>query len=546
MTTVDAPKPAAPTVVLHRLSLSPSETRLLEDGGVRVVRSRSVNQTLAAVDGTAAPCVVVVSLSVGSQAPEQVVAGLRAREGARRAALHLVPTSEPGRSNLRRAKKLGLDAVYAWPDGAFAQVVRVLGAAPNVMMRRFSERAPVARMLGLHLGFGIEARIVNISTTGAMLESDQTGAQVESVGFEFSVGGVPQPPIFAQVVWREPRGTRMRLGLRFVDVSEATSNAIARFVEETNVMRVGGARAELRPAPPGGHKVRVHHGKRRDYFRLEDADGTLLLVPEGQFFVPYQIGDRVEVVPASGARGPARFQARVIERQQLDLDRIDGRVCWVLASALAGDDGSTDPHGTSALASDVGIASSVARPTDPRWQPLGHAVDLLLQGKDPFAGHSHLVVVPAPPQGIGGKLGARTFTLSIKGAGTLLVFHEHDRYLALPPTGGEAFRVTVGRADGVDVLVASSTVSKLHALLHWNPTLGAWELEDVGSSNGTRIRADAFAREEHKLLPTTRQPLRCGNVVRLGKQRLHLVTADELRASCALLVTQRRTARAAG
>ena len=75
-------------MVLHRLSLSPSETRLLEDSGVRVVRSRSVNQTLAAVDATTGPCVVVVSLSVGSQAPELIFMGLRERQAARGDALH--------------------------------------------------------------------------------------------------------------------------------------------------------------------------------------------------------------------------------------------------------------------------------------------------------------------------------------------------------------------------------------------------------------------------------------------------------------------------
>lgn len=529
-------------MVLHRLSLSPSETRLLEESGVRVVRSRSVNQTLASIDECSGPCVVVVSLSVGSQAPEQIFGAIADRQAARAAPLQGIATSDPGRSNLRRAKNLGLDAVYAWPDGAFSQVVRLLAAAPNVVMRRFAERAPAARALGLRFGLGIDARIVNISATGAMLDCDQTGARVESIGFEFMVGGTPQPPIFAKVVWREPRGERVRLGLQFVDVSETTRGAIARFVEETNVIKVGGARAEQRPTPPGGHKVRVHHGTRRDYFRLDDSDGTLMLVPDRPFFVPYELGDTVEVVPAHANGGPPRFTARVVARQQQDADRIDSRISWVLERNQGDHEPVTDPRMTLAPSHDSSPAAS--SPTvDPRWSPLSHALELMAQGHDPFAGEGWFVVVPAPPQGATGSLSARTFTLSLKGAGTVLLFGEQDRYLALPPTGSEAFRVSIGRGDVADVPVANTTVSKLHALLHWNPTIPGWEIEDVGSSNGTRLRADAFAGEERKLLPTVREPLRRGNVVRLGKQRLHLVSSEELRATCALLAGQRRSAR---
>lgn len=529
-------------MVLHRLSLAPSEARLLEGSGVRVVRSRTVEQTLAAVEAGGSPSVVVVSLSVGGQGPEQILAELKKRQAEREATVHVVATSSPGRSNLRRARQLGLDAVYAWPEGAFAQIAKVLAAAPNVVLRRFAERAPVARALGLHFGFGIDARIVNISTTGAMLESDQTGAQVESVGFEFSVGGTPQPPIFAKVVWREPYGERVRLGLQFVDISDATSQAIARFVEESNVMRVGGARAEQRLKPMGGQKVRVVHGKRRDYFRIEDSDGTLTLVPNKHFFVPYELGDEIEVVPATGTSGPRRLRARIVARQPLDPERIDSRIAWRIAPVSEARDDVTDPRGTLRPSSDGGAIDGGALGADARWQQLAHAIDLLAKGEDPFAGRTHFVVIPAPPQGLNAKLGARTFTLTLKGAGTLLLFHERDRYLALPPAQTEAFRVTVGRGEAVDVPIANATVSKLHVLLHWSPALGSWEIEDVGSSNGTRIRADAFSGEERRVMPTVREPLRRGNVVRLGKQRLHLLSVDELRATCSLLLAQRRRA----
>lgn len=526
-------------MVLHRLSLSPSETRLLEESGVRVVRSRSVQQTLTTLEQTPGPCVVVVSLSVGSQAPEQIFSAIADRRDRHKAPVEGVATSDPGRSNLRRAKNLGLDAVYAWPDGAFSQIARLVSAAPNVVMRRFAERAPAARALGLRFGLGIDARIMNISASGAMLDCDQTGTAVESIGFEFSVGGAPQPPIFAKVVWREPRGERVRLGLQFVDVSETTRSAIARFVEETNVIRVGGARAEQRPAPPGGFKVRVHHGTRRDYFRLEDTEGALTLIPDRPFFVPYELGDRVEVVPTSAHDGLTRFGARLVARQQHDPGRIDSRISWSIERDGANRDDVTDPRITLSSSAPPGPALTV----DPRWTPLARALDALALGQDPFAGHDWFVVVPAPPKGSGAGLSARTFTLSLKGGSTVLLFTEPDRFLALPPQGNSPTRISIGRSDAADVPVANTTVSKIHALLHWNATRHGWDIEDVGSSNGTRLRASAFASEESKLLPLVREPLHPSTIVRLGKQRLHVLSAEDLRATCKLLLSQRRSAR---
>lgn len=514
---------------------------MLEESGVRVVRSRSVQQTLTTIEQTPGPCVVVVSLSVGSQAPEQIFSAVADRRAHHKAPLEGVATSDPGRSNLRRAKNLGLDAVYAWPDGAFSQIARLVSAAPNVVMRRFAERAPAARALGLSFGLGIDAHIVNISASGAMLDCDQTGTAVESIGFEFSVGGAAQAPIFAKVVWREPRGERVRLGLQFVDVSEATRNAIARFVEETNVIRVGGARAEQRPAPPGGFKVRVHHGKRRDYFRLDDSDGGLTLVPDRPFFVPYEIGDHVEVVPTSALDGLTRFGARLVARQQHDPGRIDSRISWTLERDGARHDDVTDPRIT--IGPGAAPPPAPALTVDPRWTPLARALDTLALGQDPFAGHDWFVVVPAPPKGGVSGLSARTFTLSLKGGSTVLLFTEPDRFLALPRQGAEATRISIGRSEAADVPVPNATVSKVHALLHWNPTRAGWDIEDVGSSNGTRLRANAFASDETKLLPLIREPLHPSTIVRLGKQRLHVLSAEDLRATCKLLLSQRRSPR---
>ena len=551
-------------VILHRLALSASETRLLTDAGVDVQRCRSVAATIAAINEALAArtggVVVVASLSVGSQAPEQVFGAVVEHQRAGTTRLHAVATSSGG-NNVRRAQALGVDAVYAWPEGAFGEVVRVLapgvadGDGAKVVLRRFAERAPTARVLGLHFGAGLQAHIVNISASGAMLECAAGSGDIESIGFDFSVGGVAQPPVFGRVVWRERRGDRVRLGLQFVDVSEATRAAIARYVQDTNVLRVGhqplrgptggDTRSNARVATNAGQKVRVQHGKRRDYFVLEEEDGGLALVPSEPFFVPYALGDVVEIVPAGksgGARsaGPfaGTFSARIVARQQRDPDRVDSRIAWLVERVAAIpaqlERTTTLPPEEARDGASDGVGAS--------WVALAAAVDGLAQANDPFGESREFLVLPSVHRG-GEGLSARTFALRADGT-PRLVLHEHDRFFALPRANG-AFRITVGRGDDVDIRVEHPLVSKVHALLHWHPEHG-WSVEDTGSKNGTHVAADAFAVDEVALTPTSPRLLQHGNVVRIGPQRVHFLSSDTMRAACADLLARRRARDARG
>lgn len=535
-------------VILHRLALSSSETRLLVDGGVVLRRTRSVAATTAALNDALAhhsgPVVVVVSLSVGSQAPEQILGAVAEHQRAGVTRLHAVPTSS-GTNNQRRARALGVDAVFAWPEGVFGEVVRIVGpglaggAGSQVVLRRFAERAPAARVLGLHFGAGLQARIVNISASGAMLECAVGNGDIESIGFEFSVGGVAHPPVFGRVVWRETRGDRERLGLQFTDVSGSTRDAIARFVEDTNVLRVGKGgtplpQGDTRASPGDGRKVRVQHGKRRDYFTLEEDEGGLSLVPGEPFFVPYALGDVVEIVP-SGPRAGARFHARIVARQQRDPDRIDSRIAWLVERVQAipaplERTTTLPPH--DALDADDGEVSSPGA----SWVALATAVDGLAQAKEPFGESLDFLVLPSAYRG-GESFSAHTFALRADGT-PRLVLNEHDRFFALP-RAQRPFRITVGRGNAVDIRVEHALVSKVHALLHWHPEAG-WAIEDTGSTNGTRIANDAFSVDDVPIEPTTQRPLRHGNVVRIGLQRVHFLSSEALRNACDDLLARRR------
>ena len=490
-------------------------------------------------------------MSVGSQAPEQVFAGVRALQSQGNDSLSIIATSPHGRNNDRRARKLGVELVYGWPEGAFHQVVKLTSAAPAVVKRRFSERAPVGRKLALGDELGVDARIVNISTSGAMLDCDAVGAKIESIGFDFAGGGAAQAVVFARVVWREEHGSRMRLGLQFVDVSDGTRAAIDRFVRETNVVRVGGARPPA-PEPLTGRTVRVIRQTRRDYFQLEDNHGALVLVPKAPFFVPYQIGDDIEIVPLDGKRS---MKGRIIGRRAVDPDRIDSVICWDVQPTAVPSAATIDASGaalSAMLDASVTTLTSldanrlvaepageggivVTRPRDPRWIALAELVDALV-AEDAFAGCTHVIVMP-PATGATVEFSARTFMMALDGSGTTLLFRETDLVMRLPPAPVKP--LVLGRSSSSDICVDNDTVSKVHARLTWLPASSSWSLEDLGSSNGTRFREDAFAEHEEELRPGVARAVRSTNVLRLGKQRLHVVSIAELRASCRELLAKR-------
>lgn len=51
----------------------------------------------------------------------------------------------------------------------------------------------------------------------------------------------------------------------------------------------------------------------------------------------------------------------------------------------------------------------------------------------------------------------------------------------------EAEETLVGRSPNVDLALADEGVSREHALLSYDEAAGAWTLEDLQSTNGTRV-----------------------------------------------------------
>jgi len=79
----------------------------------------------------------------------------------------------------------------------------------------------------------------------------------------------------------------------------------------------------------------------------------------------------------------------------------------------------------------------------------------------------------------------------------------------LVPLEGE--RVTVGRAETNDVIIAEERVSRLHAA--FERVAGEWLVRDLGSRNGTFVDGD-------RVLAT--RPVRPGQEIRIGETALFL------------------------
>ncbi len=63
-----------------------------------------------------------------------------------------------------------------------------------------------------------------------------------------------------------------------------------------------------------------------------------------------------------------------------------------------------------------------------------------------------------------------------------------DQYVStIEKSGRNAFKnmVTIGRSVNNDIIIASSSVSKLHAYFRYDAEIGMYSLTDVGSTNGT-------------------------------------------------------------
>jgi two-component system response regulator AtoC len=105
--------------------------------------------------------------------------------------------------------------------------------------------------------------------------------------------------------------------------------------------------------------------------------------------------------------------------------------------------------------------------------------------------------------------GAPTLPAGEEGPEELRVVIIHQEVITSHPLPGGATRLTVGRAEGCDIVVDDPLLSRVHAALH----LPELAVEDLGSANGTFLR-------EHRLEPGARVPLAVNEAVGLGSAML--------------------------
>jgi two-component system, NtrC family, response regulator AtoC len=96
-------------------------------------------------------------------------------------------------------------------------------------------------------------------------------------------------------------------------------------------------------------------------------------------------------------------------------------------------------------------------------------------------------------------------------------------------TLGDAGTVTLGRSDECDICIDDRSVSRVHAKLHW--TSDTREIEDLGGSNGTRIRRSQAASETHQVVEQrialgTRVALQLDEPILLGSVTVVLRLAE--------------------
>jgi len=77
--------------------------------------------------------------------------------------------------------------------------------------------------------------------------------------------------------------------------------------------------------------------------------------------------------------------------------------------------------------------------------------------------------------------------------------------------------LTIGRGPNCDLVVDHRSVSRVHAKLH--AVSGRFWIEDLGSSNGTRVQGEQIA-------PGTRAAIGYGDVVEIGDTLLTLLEGD--------------------
>jgi hypothetical protein len=85
-------------------------------------------------------------------------------------------------------------------------------------------------------------------------------------------------------------------------------------------------------------------------------------------------------------------------------------------------------------------------------------------------------------------------------------------------------RLTIGRAEGCDIVIDDPLLSRVHAALYLGP---GFAIEDLGSANGTFLH-------ERRIEPGTRIPLGVNEAVGLGSAML--IVQPRFRALCAMWI----------
>ncbi len=331
-------------IVLHRLVLDAHRLQQAQSIGLPIVTSSSVAQTLAAAAAATRVC-VLVDLGVGGHGPEKIARALRDHPKAELMAC----TTQRHAQLTSRARQLGVDRVFIFPEGALSRVFELSPDVPRLEMRRTAERAQIGEQLQGDL---LHGTLVNISATGALIEIDPSQADVDEVRFAFGIPGAVAEPVTlrGRVCWRGADAKKTRVGVSFIGVDDVTREALSRFVQGQNVLRVVAPGAPPPSPSPATRleKVRVQRigDSRVDFFALqmEPGDDDALLVPRVPFIVWWNTGDLLSV-----RRGTTTTTFQVVERVPLEPQRVDGRVGWRIrpdAADASGTDGRTTPTPT--------------------------------------------------------------------------------------------------------------------------------------------------------------------------------------------------------
>jgi hypothetical protein len=113
-----------------------------------------------------------------------------------------------------------------------------------------------------------------------------------------------------------------------------------------------------------------------------------------------------------------------------------------------------------------------------------------------------------------------------------LLFEFDDLVVAAVPPLHSSEELTVGRLPDSDLVVDDPSVSKRHAVLHWDAKSAQAKVEDQGSSNGTYLNGKPVLHGG--------MPLRDGDLVRFGDTQFLFVLGPTLYAKLSGIRYRRR------